>query len=130
MPTIRVDANLRQVETRLRRFSDGLDLRPFWRELGAHLAAQAQARWPLRRRSGRLRTSLTWAGSKLGRGGVFEASPDRLQFGSSIFYGRFFQFGAKYTPRRPLVHVDAADVGTRLTEWAKARAVAAGLEVD
>ena len=35
MPTIRVDANLGQVETRLRRFSDGLlDWRPFWSELG------------------------------------------------------------------------------------------------
>ena len=128
---LRIDANLGQVETRLRRFSDGLDdLRPFWRELGAHLADEAQRSWPLRRRSGRLRRSLTWAGSRLGRGGVYEASPDRLAFGTSVFYGRFHQFGAKHTPRRPLIHVDEADTSTRLGEWARGRATAAGLEVD
>ena len=33
----------------------------FWRELGETLADDAQARWPLRRRTGKLRASLTWA---------------------------------------------------------------------
>ena len=130
MPTIRVDANLGQVETRLRRFSDGLDLRPFWSELGERLAAESQARWPLRRRSGRLRESLRWAGKKLGRGGVFEASPDRLAFGSEIFYARFAQFGTRKQRATPLIHVNEDDVGTRLTAWARERATASGLEVD
>ena len=130
MPTIKLDVDgLRQADAALRRFSDGLDLRPFWRELGERLAAEAQARWPLRRRSGRLRESLRWAGTKLGAGGIFEASPDRLAFGSSVFYGRFHQFGAKHTPRRPLIHVNEADTSTRLGEWARDRARAAGLEV-
>ena len=127
---LRVDANLGQVETRLRRFSDGLDLRPFWRELGETLADEAQARWPLKRRTGKLRKSLTWAGTKLGAGGIFEASPDRLTFGSSVFYSRFAQFGTRKQRATPLIHVNEADTSTRLGEWARARAVAAGLEVD
>ena len=130
MPTIRVDANLGQVETRLRRFSDGLDLRPFWRELGETLADEAQARWPLRRRTGTLRRSLVWSGNRLGRGGVFESSPDRLAIGTSIFYARFAQFGTKRQKATPLIHVDEADASTRLTAWARGRAVAAGLEVS
>ena len=35
-----------------------LDLRPFWAELGADLARVSQERWPLRRRTGKLRKSL------------------------------------------------------------------------
>ena len=42
-----------------------LDLRPFWAELGADLARVSQARWPLRRQTGRLRKSLTWRGETL-----------------------------------------------------------------
>ena len=130
MPTIRVDANLRQVETRLRKFSDGLDLRPFWSELGERLADEAQRRWPLKRRTGKLRKSLTWAGTKLGAGGIFESSPDRLAIGTSIFYSRFSQFGTKRQKARPLIHVNEADASTRLGEWARERATASGLEVD
>ena len=52
-----------------------VDLRGFWRQLGRSLAETAQARWPLRRRTGRLRRSLTWAGGRLGRGGVYESDP-------------------------------------------------------
>ena len=54
------------------------DLRPFWSELDEDLADTAQARWPLRRRTGKLRRSLTWRGETLGRGGVFEPTPDRF----------------------------------------------------
>ena len=38
--------------------------------LSEHLADEAQRRWPLRRRTGKLRKSLTWRGNGLGRGGV------------------------------------------------------------
>ena len=91
MPTIKLDVDgLRQADAALRRFGAGLiDWRPYWAQLGERLADEAQARWPLRRRSGRLRESLRWAGKKLGRGGVFEASPDRLAFGSSILLQPF-----------------------------------------
>ena len=76
---------LSKADRAVRQFAAQLaDLRPFWRALGAHLADEAQARWPLRRRTGRLRRSLTWAGGRLGRGGVFESSPDQLTFGTTV----------------------------------------------
>ena len=106
------------------------DLRPFWRELGARLADTAQARWPLRRRTGRLRKSLTWAGNRLGRGGVYEADADRLRFGSAIFYGRFFQHGTTRHAARPLIHVNEAQHGEQLGAWLRARAASSGLEVQ
>ena len=85
MPVFKIDVRL-DTATALRRFASGVDdLRPYWRLLGETLADEGQRRWPLRRRSGRLRESLVWAGGRLGKGGVFEASPDRLTFGSSIF---------------------------------------------
>ena len=122
---------LSTADTALRRFEATVaDWTPFWRELGEHLADTAQARWPLRRRSGRLRTSLTWAGGRLGRGGIFEADPDRLRFGSAVFYGRFAQTGTKRQRATPLIHVDAADANTRLSEWTKSRARSSGLEVE
>ena len=124
-------AGLEKADTGLRQFvATVTDLRPFWRELGEHLADTAQSRWPLRRRSGRLRESLVWQGGKIGRRGVFEASPAQLTFGTSVFYGRFHQHGARNVPRRVLIHVDAADANTRLSEWTKSRARAAGLEVE
>ena len=117
-------------EGALRRFSAQLaDLRPFWRELGEHLADTAQSRWPLRRRSGRLRESLVWQGGKIGRRGVFEASPDLLRFGTSLFYSRFPQSGTKRQRQRTLIHVDAKAHSEQLTTWLQARAAASGLEV-
>ena len=114
----------------LKRLADGAsDLRPFWRQLGKRLADTAQSRWPLRRRTGKLRKSLVWRGDTLGPRGIFESSPDRLQFGSAVFYGRFHQHGAKHTPRRPLIHIDEAQHSEQLTTWLQARAASAGLEV-
>ena len=119
-----------QADSGLRRFSSQIDdLQPFWRELGRDLADEAQARWPLRRRTGRLRRSLMWAGDRLGRGGVFEASPDKLTFGSSLFYSRFHQFGTKRHAARPLIHVDADRHADQLDSWLRARAEDSGLEV-
>ena len=106
------------------------DLRPFWQRLGKDLADDAQARWPLRRRTGRLRTSLTWAGQKLARGGVYEASPDALRFGSAVFYGRFFQHGTKRHAALPLIQVDPDRHADQLASWLGERASAAGLEVQ
>ena len=123
-------SGLSKADRALRRFSAQLDdLRPFWRELGEHLADTAQSRWPLKRQSGWLRESLVWQGGKIGRRGIFEAAPDRLAFGTSLFYGRFSQGGTKRQRQRTLIHVDEADANTRLSEWTKVRARAAGLEV-
>ena len=132
MPTLKIDVDgLRQADAGLRRFGAGvLDLRPFWRLLGETLADEAQRRWPLRKRSGRLRRSLTWAGSRLGRGGIFETAPDRLRFGTAVFYGRFSQFGTKRQQARPIVHIDEAQHAALLRTWLQARATAAGLEVS
>ena len=82
MPTFKVDVSgLKTADRGLKRlFASVSDLRPFWRELGQTLADEAQRRWPLKRRSGALRESLTWAGKGLGRGGVFVTDKDRLQF--------------------------------------------------
>ena len=126
---LKVDG-IARADSGLRKFAAlAEDLTPFWRELGEGLADEAQRRWPLRRRTGRLRRSLQWAGAGLGRGGIFESSPDRLRFGTSVFYGRFFQHGAKHTPRRPIIHVDEAQHADQLDSWLRARAVMSGLEV-
>lgn len=127
---IQVNPALDESRARLEQFARELDdLRPFWRQLGEHLAAKAQARWPLRRRSGRLRRSLTWAGSRLGRGGIYKATSNALTIGSRIFYSGFHQYGAKNLPARTLVHVDEQDTAERLATWARERATASGLEV-
>ena len=129
MPTAKI-AVTRDADRRLRKFASRLEnLTPFWRELSEHLADESQRRWPLRRRTGALRTSLTWRGSGLGRGGVYEPAATRLTFGSDLFYGRFGQYGTKRQRTTPLIHVDEDDARTRLVEWMTARAEAAGLEV-
>ena len=132
MPILKLDVDgLRQADAGLRRFGAGLlDWRPYWRLLGETLADEAQRRWPLKRRSGRLRKSLTWAGSRLGRFGVFETAPDRLRFGSSIFYSRFSQIGTKRQKARALIYIDEAQHTELLRTWLQARATAAGLEVS
>ena len=131
MPTFKIDVDgLDTAATALRRFGAGVeDWRPYWRLLGKTLADESQARWPLARRSGRLRRSLVWAGKRLGRGGIYESSPDRLTFGSSIFYSRFSQFGTKRQKARPLIHVDPEQHTEQLSAWLRDRAAAAGLEV-
>ena len=117
-------------DSQLRRFAASVeDLRPFWRELGRGLAETIDARWPLRRHSGRLRRSLAWAGDRLGRGGIFESSPDRLRFGSTLFYGRFAQYGTRRQRATPLIHVDADQHADQLSSWLRARAAASGLEI-
>ena len=125
------EIGVRESDIRLRTFAaDVGDLRPFWAELGRSLATETQSRWPLKRRSGRLRRSLKWSGSRLGRGGVYESSRDRLTIGTSVFYGRFYQHGAKHTPRRPLIHIDEAQHTEQLSAWLQARAARSGLEVE
>ena len=76
---------VREADTGLHKFAAGVeDWRPFWRLLSERLADTAQSRWPLRRRTGTLRRSLTWAGNRLGWAGVYESAPDRLRFGSDL----------------------------------------------
>ena len=131
MPTLHVKVGgLAEGDRTLRRFSAQLaDLRPFWRELGETLADATQARWPLRRRTGRLRKSLVWRGDTLGPRGIFESSPDRLKFGSAVFYGRFAQSGTKRQRATPLIHVDAKAHSEQLATWLRDRAASAGLRV-
>ena len=122
---------LTQADRALRKFGATVEnWRPFWSQLGESLATETQRRWPLRRRSGRLRESLHWTGSRLGRGGVFESSPDRLTFGSSIFYSRFSQYGTKQQRARPLIHVNEKQHTELLRAWLVARAQPAGVEVE
>ena len=73
------------------------NLTPFWRELGEHLADEAQRRWPLTPHvpdgSGASLVVGAWP-TRLGKHGVFEASTaTRLTFGTDLFYGRFAQHG-------------------------------------
>ena len=67
-----------------------------------------------------------WAGNRLGRGGIFESDPDRLRFGSSLFYGRFPQYGTRKQRATPLIHVNPDQHADQLSSWLQARA---GLEV-
>ena len=131
MPTLHVKVEgLAEGDRALRLFSAQLaDLRPYWRELAETLADDTQNRWPLRRRTGRLRKSLVWRGDTLGPLGVFESSPNQLTFGTNVFYSRFAQHGTTRQRATPLIHIDEADANTRLSEWAKSRAAASGLEV-
>ena len=130
MLSVKVDG-ITESDSSLRRFSASVeDLRPFWRELGERLADEAQRRWPLRRRTGRLRRSLVWAGDRLGPRGVFSSSPDQLTFGTNLFYSRFHQYGTKRHAARPLIHVDADRHSSQLSSWLRARAVMSGLEVS
>ena len=132
MPTPTTNVSVtRDADRRLRTFAKHLEtLVPFWREFAKHLADEAQRRWPLRRRTGKLRTALTWRRDKLGRGGVYEPTANRLAFGSSLFYSRFSQYGTTRQRTTPLIHVNEDDARTRLSDWMRARAEASGLEVD
>ena len=132
MPTTNIAVTgLASADRHLRAFAKHLEnLTPFWATLAEHLADDAQARWPLRRRNGKLRKSLTWRGDRLGRGGVYEPTATRLTFGSDLFYGRFAQHGTTIQRKTPLIHVDVDDARTRLSDWMRDRASAAGLEVD
>ena len=115
-----------------RRFSaEFFDLRPYWKRLGQQLADDAQQRWPLRSRTGKLRRSLKWAGDRLGRGGLYEPTPDRLSFGiDRPFYGAFHHFNTKRQRARPLIHVNPQEHTEQLTGWLRERAQASGLEVE
>ena len=124
-------AGLEKADTGLRQFvATVTDLTPFWSELGKTLSETTQNRWPLRRRTGRLRKSLVWRGDTLGPRGIFESSPDRLRFGSSLFYGRFPQHGTKRQRATPLIHIDPEQHTEQLSAWLRDRAASAGLEVD
>ena len=131
MPTLRIDVGgLGSADTGLRKFARTVDdWRGFWRQLGERLADDAQRRWPLRRRTGKLRASLTWAGDRLGAHGIFESDPTRLTFGSAVFYSRFAQFGTRKQRATPLVHIDEPAHAEQLTTWLRDRAASAGLEV-
>ena len=130
MPELRIGVKgITEAERSLREFAKATDLREFWPLLGRDLADEAQARWPLRRRTGKLRRSLTWRGDRLSRGGIFEARPGSLTFGTSVFYSRFFQHGTRHHRQRTLIHVNEATHTDQLNTWLTERAVAAGLEV-
>ena len=130
MPITNIAVELADADRHLRTFAQKLtDWTPYWRELAERLADTAQSRWPLRRRTGTLRASLTWRGDTLGPGGIFEASPDRLTFGSSIFYARFAQHGTKRQRAIPLIHIDPEQHTEQLSAWLRSRAAASGLEV-
>ena len=120
MPTLRIDVGgLGSADTALRRFARTVDdLRPFWRELGVHLADTAPESLAVTPTYRTAPKSLVWRGDTLGPRGIFESSPDRLQFGSAVFYGRFHQHGAKHTPRRPLIHIDEAQHSEQVDDLA------------
>ena len=122
-----IDPSLQKVDRDLATFTTlASDLRPFWIELGRSLADESERRWPLRRRSGRLRKSLTWARDRLGKGGIFQAKRDRLVYGSRVFYADFAQRGTRHQTATPLVHVDETAISDRLSAWSVERARAAG----
>ena len=109
-----------------RAFADFTD---FWPALAKHLADHAQTAWPLRRQSGKLRTSLRWAGRGLGKGGIYVAKSDELTIGTRVFYSGFSQYGTRHQAKRALLSIDEHDTTRRLDAWARKRATEAGLGV-
>ena len=124
-----IDVPIGQLDRAARSLRDFSD---FWPTLGESIADKAQRAWPLRRRTGTLRRSLTWAGGRagLGKGGVYEADPDALTIGSSIFYARFSHHGTRHQSKRVLLSVDESDTTKRLETWARSRVQSSGLEVS
>ena len=122
-----IDPTLQKVDRDLATFAAlTADLRPFWELLGRSLADESQSRWPLRRRTGKLRRSLAWSGSRLGRSGIFQSKRDKLLYGTRLFYGHFAQHGTKHQPATKLIHVNEDDISARLSAWSIERARAAG----
>ena len=127
---VAVSPSLGDVADRLEHGARSLeDLSAFWPSLAESLADRAQRSWPLRRKTGRLRASLTWAGAGLGKGGIYAVSPSSLRIGTRIFYGAYSQFGTKRQTKRELLSVDARDVADRLDAWTRDRLLGAGLGV-
>lgn len=106
------------------------DLSTFWPTLGEAIVDKSQSAWPLKRRSGTLRRSLTWTGKGLGRGGVYEPMRDSLTIGTAVFYSGFHHRGTQHLRKRELLAVDPGDATKRLETWARSRVTAAGLEVS
>ena len=128
--SVSVNPSLDEPSASLDAFARALvDLSSFWPGLAESLADESQARWPLRRRTGRLRESLRWAGTRLGEEGIYKPTRDALVFGTSTFYSAFHHLGVGRLRKRELLHVDTDDTTKRLEAWASSRATAAGLEV-
>ena len=108
------------------------DWRPFWSELGEHLADTAQARWPLRRRSGKLRKSLVWSRrQRLGPWRHFRGIRKSARIRErTVFYSgnsRNTAPNKQQADGRCCIRIDETDIGQRLALWAKSRAAAAGI---
>ena len=85
------------------------------------------AAWPLRRRSGRLRASLTWSGQGAGpRRNLQGREATRSPSDRNIFYARFSHFGTKHQRKRELLAVDESDTTARLQKWARSRVQSSG----
>ena len=68
--------------------------------------------------SGRLRESLRWSGAGLGPEGYFEATPTSVEFGTTVPYARFHQYGTSKMPARPFLPTpNAAVFMPLLQQW-------------
>ena len=117
----------------LRRASQ--DWRPFWSELGEHLADDGPIALAATPTAHGKAQHARWSGAetRLGPGRYLRVeSENRLEFGSAKFStadSRNTAPNKQQADGRCCIRIDEIDIGQRLALWAKSRAAAAGLEV-
>ena len=133
MPTTTTNVSVtRDADRRLRKFAKHLEnLTPFWATLAEHLADDAQARWPLRDGTP-ARSESRWSGAGHAWAGAASMNPPLIAWRLErvCFTAGLRSTGRRRQRKTPLIHVDADDARTRLSDWMRARAEASGLEVD
>lgn len=75
---------------------------------------------PILTATGTLRNSLAWGGAGLGPGGIFEATPHYVRFGTSVPYAAAHQYGSpkRNLPARTfLIKPDPQVFGPLLKQW-------------
>jgi len=73
---------------------------------------------PILVREGDLKESLTWYGSQLGPGGIFDPHPSFVIAGTTIPHGKYHMTGTKHMPARPFMPPpDPAVFGPLLKQW-------------
>lgn len=103
-----------------------------WEKLSPRYKAWKD-RWypglPILTREGFLRDSLQWTGTHLGPGGVFEAYPTYVIYGTTIPYASAHQKGTARLPARPFMHEPNPEIfGPLLKNWILRNAKKGGLD--
>jgi phage gpG-like protein len=92
-----------------------------WARLSPRYKAWKEQHYPGKTilvREGDLRASVRWSHGRLGAGGIFDAQPRHLIFGTDVPYAAYHQYGTDKMPARPfLPPVDAKEYAPLLRNW-------------